>query len=329
LGKKELLILDEIHKMPNWKNYIKGFYDVHKDTCNVLLTGSSKLNIFRKGGDSLMGRYFNYTVHPITVGEILYRYHFGNNIINSPKKIEDDIYSALYTFGGFPEPFIKQSTSFHNMWQNSRLEQLFREDIRNAENIRAVDQMELLALLLRLQVGSGVKYSNLASKVKVTNTTILHWIKLLGNFYYCFSIKPWSANVSRSLIKEPKTYLWDWSSIENEGARFENFLAVHLFKSVSLWNETGVGKFDLHYIKDKDGREVDFAISRDNKIWILIEAKLSNEHSISKNLYHFASTTSAEHAFQVVHNMDYCDISCFNSRQPIIVPAKTLLSQLA
>lgn len=327
LGSKELLILDEIHKMPDWKNYIKGFVDSFNDRCNLILTGSAKLNIYRKGGDSLMGRYFNYTTFPITVGEYLNNYN-SNDLYHPPNKIDDTTYETLFKFGGFPEPFLNQTEQFHNQWIYSRHEQLVREDIRNIENIKAIDQLELLAFLLTQQIGSGVKYNNLASKVKVSNNTITHWIDLLSNFYYCFAIKPWSQNIARSLLKEPKIYLWDWSAIDNPGARFENFIAVHLLKAITFWNETGLGKFGLYYIRDKDHKEVDFVITRENKPWLLVEAKLSNNGSISKHMYEFGKITQAPHILQVVHNIDYVDESCFKSNTPTIVPAKTFLSQL-
>lgn len=327
LGEKELLILDEIHKMPDWKNYIKGFFDVHHDEVSLLLTGSAKLNIYRKGGDSLMGRYFNYTLFPLSVGEIAKK-TYTKELFSKPLKIDAKEYATLFKFGGFPEPFLKQSEEFHNSWSRSRNEQLLKEDIRNIENIKAIDQLELLAYYLSHQVGSGVKYSNLSNKIKVTNNTIANWVDLLSNFYYCFTIKPWSQNIPRSLIKEPKVYLWDWSVIQDEGSRFENFIAMHLLKSVNFWNETGKGNFGLYYIRDKDQKEVDFVVTRDDKAWILIETKLSSNNSISKNLYLFKNITGAEYTFQVVHNKDYVDVSCFDYNEPIIVPAKTFLSQL-
>ncbi len=327
LGEKELLILDEIHKMPDWKNYIKGFFDVHHDEVSLLLTGSAKLNIYRKGGDSLMGRYFNYTLFPLSVGEIAKK-TYTKDLFSKPLKIDAKEYDALFKFGGFPEPFLNQSEEFHNSWCRSRNEQLLKEDIRNIENIKAIDQLELLAYYLSHQVGSGVKYSNLSNKIKVTNNTIANWVDLLSNFYYCFTIKPWSQNIPRSLIKEPKVYLWDWSIIQDEGSRFENFIAMHLLKSVNFWNETGKGNFGLYYIRNKDQKEVDFVVTRDDKAWILIETKLSSNNSISKNLYLFKNLTEAEYTFQVVHNKDYVDVSCFDYNEPIIVPAKTFLSQL-
>ncbi|MCT4635321.1 MAG: AAA family ATPase [Rickettsiales bacterium] len=321
------LVLDEIHKLKNWKNSIKGLHDVHKDNgLKIILTGSAKLNIYRRGGDSMMGRYFNYTIHPLSVSEIK-NVDLNKDIINYPQDIKE-AYDVLFKFGGYPEAFLKQTDRFHKIWQKTRFKQLFREDIRDLEDIKNLGQLELLASLLQYQTGGMLVYSNLANKIQMSQNTVKHWINLLENFYFCFTIKPWSQNISRSIIKEPKIYLWDWSVIEDEGVRFENFVALHLLKAINFWNETGVGEYGLYYLRNKEQKEVDFLISKNNQPWILVESKLSNNNSISKNLLYFREKTKAPFAFQVVHNLDYIDRSCFETKKPMIVPARTFLSQL-
>lgn len=327
LKTENIIIFDEFHKFKNWKNYIKGFYDTYKSTYHIILTGSARLNIYRKGGDSLMGRYFNYTIHPLSLGEVL-RPNLYNGDIQQQIDNNNNEYELLYKFGGYPDPFLKQQDEFHLMWQNLRFQQLFREDIRDIEDIKLIGQLEMLAYILQQQSGSLLQYTGLANKVQVSNVTIKKWIKLLESFYYCFTIKPYSSNVSKSLIKEPKIYLYDWSVIEDPGARFENFVASHLLKSVDLWNETGKGKYGLYYIRTKDQKEIDFLLTKNLQPWILVEAKLSNNVPISKNLINFKNKLNAPYAFQVIHNLDYVDKSCFESHYPIIVPARTFLSQL-
>ena len=326
-NKNHLLILDEIHKLKNWKNSVKGIYDVHKDDgLKIILTGSAKLNIYRSGGDSMMGRYFNYTIHPLSTAEII-RTELSNEEIHPPQDIKE-AYDILFKFGGYPETFLKHTEKFHKLWCDTRFNQLFREDIRDLEDIKNLGQLEVLAKLLQHQAGGMVVYSNLATKVQMNHSTIKHWINLLENFYFCFTIKPWSQNIAKSIIKEPKIYLWDWSVIEDEGVKFENFIALHLLKAVNFWNETGMGDYGLYYLRNKDQKEVDFLVSKNNQPWILVESKLSNNGSISKNLIYFKEKTNAEFAFQVIHNMDYVDRSCFEIKVPVIVPARTFLSQL-
>ena len=323
---KPLVIFDEIHKYRDWKNYLKGFYDRYSGSFDILVTGSARLDIFQAGGDSLMGRYFQYRIHPLSVGELLNPERPEQDCIKS-SAIEDENFDRLYTYGGFPNPFIKSSKSFSTKWNNLRSKQLFYEDIQNISNIHEVSQLEVLAELMKLQSGQLINRSSFAKKIQVTVQTVSRWIEVLERFYYCFQIKPWSKNISRSLIKEPKIYMWDWSQIEEEGARFESFVASHLLKGVHFWNDLGLGKYGLYFLRDKDKREVDFLVCKDGKPWMIVEAKCSDK-SMSKNVEHFQAQAKSTHAFQVVNSMKYVDRDCFEYDKPMVVPAKTLLSQL-
>ncbi len=327
LSCQNLIILDELHKFKDWKNYIKGFFDTYREKYKIILTGSARLDIYRKGGDSLMGRYFNYTIHPFSLGEIIRPNIFKQKDILPPRRSNIELFKNLFQFGGYPEPLLKQKEAFHRIWQKSRFHQLFREEIRDSEDIKALGQLELLAHILQNQSGGMMNYTTLASKIRVSSNTVKKWITLLETFYFCFKVKPWSTNLSRALIKEPKIYLWDWSSIKDSGARFENFVASHLLKSIYFWNETGIGDYDLYYIRTKDKKEVDFLLTKEHKPWILIEAKYSPNNSISKNLIYFKEKTKAPYAFQVVFDLPYVDKDCFEFQEPIIVPAQTFLSQ--
>lgn len=326
--KKPRIVLDEIHKFHDWKNLVKGFYDKFGDKIEFIVTGSAKLNIYKKGGDSLMGRYINLTVHPLTVAEIIGNFKdIGKEFISTPKELNIDAYQALIEFSGFAECYLKSDKRFYNIWSKQRFEQLFREDVRNIEDINNLYSLELLATVLVEQVGELTSYTSLSKKVRVSDQTIRRWINLLEKHFYCYCLRPWSSNVVRSLIKEPKYYLWDWAQIRSEGARFENLIASHLFKAVDFWNESGMGSFGLHYIRDKQKREVDFLVVKNNKPWLLIECKLSDTN-VSSNLKYFHETLKPEFSFQVVHNLSYKHTDCFSKPGLWTVPAITFLSQL-
>lgn len=325
--KKPVVVFDELHKYRKWKNFLKGFFDTYNEQLHIIVTGSSRLNIFVKGGDSLMGRYFPYRIHPFSVAECV-NPNLPEQEIREPKPINQKLFQALFDFGGFPEPFIKQEQQFLNRWKRLRQEQLFREDIRDLTRIQENHQLEILANLLQHQVGQLLNRSNLANKVNVSVDTISRWINTLSAFYYCFTIKPWTKNISRSLLKEPKIYLWDWTDIDNPGAKAENFIASHLLKAVHFWTDYGFGNYELYFLRDKDKREVDFLVTKNNQPWFLVETKHSNNSSLNKSLFVFQKQTKAPHAFQVVFNMEPILQDCFAYDQPIIVPAQTFLSQL-
>lgn len=321
-----VIIFDEIHKYGKWKNFLKGFFDLYEKKTKIIVTGSARLNIYKKGGDSLMGRYFYYRIHPLSVAEITAT-HLIQEEIRPPAEIAESDWEALLEHGGFPEPFIQRSRAFSRRLRDLRKDQLFREDIRDATRIQELGQLELLAEILRKQAAESMDYQSLSKKVGVSIDTIRRWLEVLKSFYYCFSIQPWSKNIKRSLIKEPKLYLWDWSLVEEEGHRNENLVAGHLLKAVHFWNDRGFGEYGLYYLRTKDKIEIDFLVTKNKKPWFLVEVK-TKAKGISSALYHFQKETEASNAFQIAFDLPFINKNCFEEKGPILVPAKTFLSQL-
>ena len=327
-AKPPVLVLDEIHKYPKWKSFLKGLFDTHGGNGRIIATGSSRLNIFKRGGDSLMGRYFPYRMHPLSVREILQPAVSLDKDIQPPLPCTGDPVQSLLSYGGFPEPFLKQSARFYNRWSSLRTEQLFREDLRDLTRIQEAGQIHVLSELLVRQTGQLVNYSNLAVRVNASVDTMRRWLGVLESFYFCFTIRPWFRNVAKSLRKQPKVYLWDWSALKDPGARHENFVASHLLKEIHWWTDAGLGRYDLHYLRDKEGREVDFLVSRDGRPWFLVEVKSSSGVRISPQLEYYQKSTGAAHAFQASFDLDYVERDCFSVATPVSVPVSTLLAQL-
>jgi predicted AAA+ superfamily ATPase len=323
-----LLVLDEIHKFTDWKDFLKGFFDTYASSgeVSIVVTGSARLDAYHFGGDSLMGRYFRYRIHPLSVAELMEEKIIEQEI-RAPQKISSAMWEGLYTFGGFPEPLTKNNAIFYAKWKQLRLQQLFYEEVRDISRIFEVKQMELLALVLTQQVGGAVNYTNLANKIRVSSETIRRWLSILNQLYFCFSIQPWSKNVARSLLKEPKVYLCDWSLVDDPGAKAENFVAAHLLKACHFWTDSGMGVYGLHFLRDKDKREIDFLVTKNDEPWFLVEVKSSNV-SLSPNLEYFQKQIGAKHAFQVVMDLPYEEIDCFKYIRPVVVPAKTFFAQL-
>lgn len=322
-------LFDELHKHSRWKHFLKGFYDTYADQVRIIVTGSSRMEVYRRGGDSLMGRYFLYRMHPFSVAETLYRdIPNQKRMVRSPKKVKENDFDALWNHGGYPEPFLKRDRRFSRRWQSLRTEQLLREDIRDLTQIQQIDQLEILVKFLTVRSAHQLIYSNLARDVRVSVDTVRRWIDVLNSLHLGFLIKPWFKNVSRSLRKEPKWFLRDWAGIEDKGDKAETFVGCHLLKAVEGWNDLGFGKFQLAYLRDKEQREVDFVVVRDGRPWFLVEVKQQDE-SIGSTLKYYQSQTKAPFAFQVVIEADYVDADCFaRPRGPTVVPARTFLSQL-
>jgi len=321
----ELLILDEIHKYKKWKTLLKGSFDKFRDRYKFLVTGSARLNVFRKGGDSLQGRYHNFRLHPFSLAEMSQRQnrlHVFEELSFQSTQLKSD-FEALYRFGGFPEPLIKQSERTLRRWHREKIERLFREDIREMEQIRDLSSMQLLADVLPDRVGSLLSVNSLREDLEVSFRSAAHWIDILETFYYHFRIYPFSSKKIRSLKKEPKLYLWDWSEIEDDGNRFENCVASHLLKLVNFLQDYEGYDATLHFLRDRDKREVDFLVAIDGKPWFACEAKL-HDGDISSHLTYFKERLKIPFVYQVVKEYDK-DVMKNGIR---VLPATKFLSAL-
>jgi hypothetical protein len=273
-----------------------------------------------------MGRYLLYRMHPLSVGECI-RAEVPAKLTYPPEEVPADDWEALLTHGGFPEPFLKRDLRFTRRWRSLRREQLSRGDLRDVAHVTDIGAMETLMEILAERTAQQLVYASLSREIGVAVDTVKRWIDLLGRLHYGFAVRPWFANVAKALRKEPKWFLRDWSGVPDEGARAETLVACHLLKAVETWTDLGFGDFDLRYLRDKQKREVDFLVVRDRKPWFLVEVK-AGETRLSPSLAHFQEQTKAAHAFQVVLNVPFEKADCFRIHRPVVVPARTLLSQL-
>ncbi len=303
-GGADVLIFDEIHKYKLWKNYLKGVFDSYKDRFGIIVTGSARLDIYRRGGDSLFGRYRHYYLHPFSLAEVVGIDRkkipiFKNLSFERPGAKLKEVYKQLFKFGGFPEPFLKGNEVFLRRFQNERTDLLVKEDIRDLEQIHQLSQLQILVDILPDKVGSLLSLNSLREDLGVTPKTISRWVDVLERFYYHFRIYPFASNKIKSLRKQPKLYLWDWSQIEDEGRRLENMVASHLLKFVHFLSDTAGYKAELFFLRDTQGREIDFLVVVDKKPWFLVEVK-RDDISLLKHINYFGTRLSIPLRFQVV-----------------------------
>ncbi len=300
-GNAELIILDEIHKYKKWKTLIKGEYDKLKRKYKFLVTGSARLDIYRRGGNSLQGRYHYYRLHSFSLAELLNK---KNKIaLFQELPLEDKYYksefNAIFEFGGFPEPLLKESPRFLRRWHNEKIERMFREDITDIEQVRDLGNMKLLSDLLPDKVGSLLSINSLREDLEVSHRAVSNWLSILETFYYHFRIYPFVRKTVRSIKKEPKLYLWDWSEVEGIPDRFENLVAAHLLKMCHYLYDYEGFKTELYFLRNVDKKEVDFVVTIDKKPWFAVEAKLSSI-DLSKSLLYFRDRLKIPYVYQVV-----------------------------
>lgn len=280
---KPLIILDEIHKYRDWKNYLKGIYDQYYDSYKFLVSGSGRLDIYQKGGDSLAGRYFMFHLWPFTVAELAEQPVLFDQFISDPLRVATDkalelkqIWENLSELSGFPEPYLSGKQATWRRWSNGYAQQLIREDIRDLTDIKSSAAMETLYHLLPSKIGSPLSIPSLSGDLQVSYNSIQNWLSAFERFFMLFSITPWTSRIARAIQKERKIYLFDTPRIKDKGARFENMVALELWRAVTSWNDLGLGNFALHFIKNKEQQEVDFLLARDDEPFLLVEAKLSD-----------------------------------------------------
>jgi predicted AAA+ superfamily ATPase len=278
-----LIVLDEIHKFKGWRNLVKGFYDTLKNTHSFLVTGSARLDLFRKGGDSLLGRYHYYRLHPYSLTELKYA---------------DGAIERLLRYGGFPEPYSIADERQLRRWHQQRLSRVIDTDLRGWEEVKEVDRILALAEELPNRVGAPLSINNLAQDIEADFKTIKRWLGILSSLYYSFQIPPFGAAKIRAVKKEQKLYLWDWSQIENVGFRFENMIASHLLKYCHFKEDIEGFKMELRFLRDTDKREIDFVVLKNKRPLFAVECK-HGEKSLSPHLSYFKERTNIPHFYQI------------------------------
>lgn len=305
-----LWVFDEIHKYQDWRNYLKGVYDEFKQKREILVTGSARLDYYRRGGDSLQGRYHYLRLNPLTVAEL------G---MTHQSEVMD-----LFKLNGFPEPFFSSSTVETKRWSREYRQRLIQEDLVSLETVKDLGKLELLMLRLPHLVASPLSINALREELQVSHKTVARWLDIFERLYAIFRLSPFGSPLIRAVKKEQKHYHYDWSLIDDNGSRFENVIAVHLLKYVQFEEDTKARDLELRYFRDVDGREVDFIVTEKDVPIIAVECKWSDAN-IGKGLKYFKKRFPECEALQLSMEGKRDYISAENIR---VCPAINYLKEL-
>jgi len=297
------VLLDEIHKDRRWKQRLKGLYDLHGHQLPIVVTGSARLDLFRRGGDSLQGRYLPYRLHPFSVGERARPPEPDfEALLESPSA--QFPWDDLMSLGMFPEPLLGGNVGQARRWSRLRQERLVFEDVRDLRQVRDLQALRVLTDLLPDRVGSLLSINSLREDVGVAYATVRDWVHMLEALYHCFLIRPFAGDLKRTLKADPKLYLYDVLPLKSNGARRENLAALHLLKACHYWTDLARGEFELRFFRTRDGKEVDFVVTRDEQPWLMVECK-SDETRPSRNLVRYAEQLGCPHRLQLVDRRGY------------------------
>ena len=307
-----LVVLDEIHKDRTWKRTLKGVYDTlrfDKRACDFLVTGSARLNVYRRGSDSMLGRYHHFRLAPFSLREMqtpqplrpdaALEQLFQRSL--PPDATNRDNLRAILEFGPFPEPLLRQDKRAWRLWRRGRHEMIVREDLRDVTQRADLGKIETLAAILPGKVASPLSINSLRLDIEVGHQALQRWLGWLKELYFLFEVKPWHRKITRSLKKEGKIYLWDSSEVDLPGPRFENLVAVHLLKACNFWTDTGQGDFELYYLRNRDKQEIDFLIVRDGEPWLPVEVKCGDDKP-SPNWRRFLPMLPCNRALQITES---------------------------
>ena len=289
-----LLVLDEVHKMREWKGHLKGAWDGRSEGQSILVTGSARMDTFRQSGESLAGRYVSLRMHPVSVREWC----------GASAATPDDALDHLIERGGFPEPFLAPNAAEAERWRRQYLEDLIREDVVEFSRIGEIRAMRLLVEMLRERVGAPLSLASIARDLQVSPVTIAKYLDILEALYIVFTVRPYHhRNIARALLKAPKVYFFDTGLVRgDQGARLENACAAMLLKHVHFLQDVEGQAVALHYIRDKQGGEVDLVVCRDNLPVLLAECKHADA-AISRMLINLAAQFPQAQALQVVREL--------------------------
>ena len=266
---RQLVIFDELHKLKNWKSWLKGSYDTEKIPPWIIVTGSAKLDTYRKVGESLAGRFFQFRLHPLDLKEI--------RTFLAPADMEAAMRQLMET-GGFPEPFLEGDVRFYNRWKRSHLDIILKQDLIDLENVQQITSIETLIQLLRRRVGSPISYNALARDLQCSDKTVKRWLEILENMYVVFRVTPYHRNIARAILKAPKFYFFDTGQvIGDQGVKLENLAACALLKEIHYQEDCRGETARLHYLMTKDGKDVDFLVTGEDAPFLMAEVKWADD----------------------------------------------------
>lgn len=314
---RDLIIFDELHKMKKWKNWLKGVIDATSPRPPILVTGSAQLNTYKKIGDSLAGRYFSYRLYPLDIKELL---EFGDKNRNA-----NEMLNRLLEVSGFPEPYLSTEKNFYSRWQQTHLDVILKNDIYETESVRNIKQLETLTILLTERVGSTLSYNSLREDLSTDDKSVKRWVDILENSYVVFRLYPFfHKSIAGSLKKAPKLYFYDYCRVDKLSHRLENLVALSLLKEIHFRKDVKGENFDLHFLRNKQEKEIDFLITKNKKPHVMIEVKESDAIA-SENFKEYGKCFPDVKKIQLVKNLNE---EILTSKQVLITPLAEWLSKM-
>ena len=257
VGEAKLIFIDEAQKVANIGETLKLLVDFYKRKKQIIVTGSSSLNLLDNTQEPLTGRKYVYQLFPLSLEEI----YSDKNYLKLTKELE-----SLMIFGSYPEVVSQKSFEDKRELLKELASSYIYKDILGFQEIKSPDVLVKLLKALALQIGSQVSYTELANIVKIDKKTIERYIELLEKSFVIFRLNPFSKNKRREISKLKKIYFYDTGirnavinnfnfldSRRDVGMLWENFMIAERMK-FRLYHQI---ETEQYFWRTYDGNEID------------------------------------------------------------------------
>ena len=274
LSRVNYLFIDEAQRLDNPGLTLKIIHD-NFPNLKIAVTGSSSFEIKNSLSDALTGRYFDFTLYPLSFSEV------GGTPQTLP---------SFITYGGYPDVYLRPDNEIKKALLSKIIESYLFKDILSYSRIRNSQALINLARALAFQVGSEVNENELSSRLKIDRKTLLSYLEILEKSFVILRLHPYSQNPRREIGRRYKVYFLDlgirnaligqYSPLEYRqeyGKIWENFLIIERRKTYSdaltqppcfFWRNLNGSEVDYLELVDGKLKAYEFKLNKSKKIRI-------------------------------------------------------------
>jgi len=285
-------IIDEIQRAPDLLLSIKKAIDDDYRPGRFLLTGSANVQTLPRVADSLAGRMETIRMLPLARAEIAGRTPdfleglFEGTLRRRPAATLGDDLVRLVLLGGFPEVVSRDSERRRQDWARSYLTSILTRDLRDIAAVEKLTELPVFVRLLAEHSGQLVNYSQMGASINVTHKTSQRYIGLLEQIFLMTTVPPWYTSALKRIVKTPKLHFLDsgllaavrgltFERITRDRRTFGALLESFVFSEVLKLMTASDLRLTAYHFRDRNFREVDIVLERDDGMIAGIEVKAS------------------------------------------------------
>jgi uncharacterized protein len=280
LDQPDLLIIDEIQRVPELFISLKKLIDDDRQKRRVILSGSANVLALPKLADSLAGRMEIYDLWPLSQDEIRGEKSNFLDVLLSPNDRFQDVatewkeIAETLSKGGYPESLSRKTFERRVDWFESYVRSILQKDIHELTKIEGLREIPDILRMIALRVGSTLNMTSISGQVGVKHTTFRRYLTLLQNIFLLTQLPAWTTNVEGRFVKSPKIYINDtgllsylMGDLDNDdlyarrntaGSALENFVVMEIVKQAT-WHRK---RLKLFHFSIHQGAEVDIVIEQ-------------------------------------------------------------------